>query len=182
MICLIEGADRCGKSTLAARLQTDLPSFKTIHFGVPDLPDAYEFFIQELREIQGEDVIVNRLHWSNHAYNGILGGPVLTDFDFWRIDAWIAQQLCVALLLVDEPHAIFDRLNEERLAAPDRPCLSSPREIGEVQTRFHRCFERSAIGLKWSLGLDQLLGVEDGESTETYGRLLRLLRGEEITE
>lgn len=178
MICLIEGVNRTGKSTLTARLQADLPSFKSIHFGVPDLPDAYEFFTQELREIQGEDVIIDRLHWSNHAYNGVFGGPVLTDFDFWRIDSWLSQQPCVTLLLVDEPHSIFNRLEEERLAAPDRPSLASPREIGEVQTRFQRCFERSAIGLKWSFGLDQLLSVENEEPTKTYVRLLKLLQGE----
>ncbi len=182
MICLLEGLSRVGKSVLANRLQADLPRFERLHFGPPDIPDAYEFFTQELREIEGENVIIDRLHWSNFAYQNLFGGSVLTDFDHWRIDAWVAQQPCVAILLVDEPHAIYDRLQQEQFATPVRHVLASPRQIGEVQNRFRVAFERSGIGNKWSFGLDQLLSMEDGAVTETYERLLKLLRGEEVTD
>lgn len=180
MIVLLEGLSRVGKSVLANRLQADLPGFKRLHFGPPDIPDAYEFFTQELREIEGEDVIIDRLHWSNFAYQSLFGGSVLTDFDHYRIDAWLANQPCVAILLVGEPHAIYDRIREERVVVPVRHVLASPRQIGEVQNRFRIAFERSSIGAKWSFGLDQIMDSASGTVTEVYARLLGLLKGEEV--
>lgn len=185
MICLVEGLDRTGKGTLCARLQKDLPGFQYVHFGVPDRVDPYDFFMEKLTDVQG-NLIIDRLHWSNAAYNGCLGGPVLVDFDWWRIDHWIAEQPSVAVLLVDDPHAICQRLQQEETETPARRLFVSPREVAVVQSRFYQCFDRSGIRNRWSLGLDQLLtpadydGVAGWECTPVYDRLLAVLQEQEV--
>ena len=187
MICLVEGFDRTGKGTLCAHLQEDLPDFRYVHFGVPDQEDPFNFFFDRLMLHGGEDLIVDRFHWSNYAYNGTLGGPVLADFDWWRLDHWLAEQGALVVLLVDDPHAIHRRLKLEVQVKPGSPQIVplSPGEIGQIQNRFFQCYDRSEISHKWSVGLDQLLtstehdGQHGWEETPNYVRLLRAIRQED---
>lgn len=181
MILLVEGTDRAGKTALCERVRVDLPTFDYLHFGVPDQPDAYSYFAERLDHFlsRGTDLVINRLHWSNVAYAGMFGGSVLTDFDWYRLDQHIAQQPAMALLLVGDPTALHQRLQLEQQVRPTTYRLASPREIGDVQNAFFRCFDRTAIQRKWSGGIETLLDLEATPPTPlpAYERLLELLRG-----
>jgi hypothetical protein len=63
---IVEGVDRVGKSSLVKVLARNL-GFKIVHCVVP--PDGESVFDYHMRMIQdGEDAIVDRLHWSEYAY------------------------------------------------------------------------------------------------------------------
>jgi len=180
MIVLLEGVGRTGKSTLAERLRTDLPGHHYVHFSVPDRP-AMEYFQERLGSAvaeHGEKLILDRFHWSNHAYGSTFGGSVLSDSDFCWLDLWLSQRCVVAVLLVDDPRAIYRRMQTTAAADPEKRVLTSAAQIGETQNRFYRCFDRSAIGTKWVMGLDQFFDLEaEGQPTEIYERLLRYIWG-----
>lgn len=181
MIVLLDGLNKTGKSTLAKRLMADLPHFRYLHFDAPRDPNrVYQHFAESLEAIDGLDIILDRLHWSNAAFRDLVGGHVLMPFDHDRIDQWVAARPSAAVLLVDDPHAICQRV---RADLPERPWLepiATPATIGQIQNRFYEVMARSAITPKWSLGLDQLLNLEIDPATpsETYNRLVAYLRGE----
>lgn len=180
MILLLDGVNKTGKSTLARRIMADVPHFRYLHFDAPRTYKVYQFFMDRLEEVDGLDIILDRLHLSNAAFRDLLGGSVLADFDWWRIDQWVAQRPSVALLMVDDPHAILPRVEADLEARPWLKPLATAAAIGQVQNRFYQCFDRSAISPKWALGLDQLLDLDADPPavTETYQRLLSHLKGE----
>ena len=189
MLILLEGLGRTGKTTLAQRLCADLPAYHYIHFSVPDRPNAMEYFRERLGDAvaeHGEHLILDRFHWSNHAYGDRFGGSVLTDSDFCWLDLWLAERRVAALLLVDDPRAILRRMADTIIQEPEKRVLTSMAEIGEIQNRFYLCFDRSAISLKWALGLDQLfdLDTDDQQPTAAYRRLLTYIQsdGREVEE
>lgn len=185
MILLLEGVGRTGKTTLAERLRWDLPGHHYVHFSVPDRPDAAEYFRERLGQAvaeHGEHLILDRFHWSNHAYGDRFGGSVLSDLDFGLFDQWLAERRVAAVLLVDDPRSIHRRMMETALRDPAKRVLESPREIAEIQNRFYQCFDRSAISAKWSMGLDQFfdLSGEELRPTRAYGQLLAYVKGDDV--
>lgn len=185
MIIYLDGLGRCGKTILAERLCADLPGYRRVHFSVPDVPDAFDYFWGKVQELEScENLVLDRFHWANHAYGSVFGGSVLTDLDWWRLDQWLALQKAVAILMVDGPKAIHQRMVETAAQDPEKRVLASASEIGEVQNRFNRCFDRSVISPRWSMGLDQFFNLATMEAREPYEKLLAYVRngGKEVTE
>lgn len=71
-ILVLEGLDKCGKSTTAGELATKLLAFgpvQLLHFGKPD-GDQFREYLEALRQADAFDgsTIIDRLHWSEEAY------------------------------------------------------------------------------------------------------------------
>lgn len=75
-IVLLEGLDKCGKSTAAGEIATRLLEFgpvNLIHFGKPEGEDQFREYLDALLAadwFQGS-TIIDRLHWSEEAYGSV---------------------------------------------------------------------------------------------------------------
>jgi thymidylate kinase len=165
VIILLEGLNCTGKTTLAQKFQEhlDLPIVK---FNVPG-PDPYQEFSEQLRLAgqQHQHFIIDRLHLSNYAYNGCLGGGVLDIYQWDKIDRMIEEAQGVLYWMVDTPHAIEARL-KERSGREDGAETMDRGQIGEIMQRFDRAYTQSQIRNKGSYTLPQF--YHDGELTDKF--------------
>ena len=102
MVLLLEGMNCAGKTTLAQRLYAEL-GWPIIKFNVPP-DDAYDYFRDTLEEARKthSNLILDRGHLSNLAYNGCLGGGVIHFNQFDALD----QSVDVLFLMVDDGRRI----------------------------------------------------------------------------
>ena len=173
MIILLDGLNCTGKSTLATAFSERL-QIPVVKFNVPG-PDPYTEFSERLQAAVADvrHFIVDRLHLSNYAYNGWLGGGVLNPVEWAKIDQLISEQTAVLYWMVDTPHAIEQRLMErqgrndgaERL---DRGWLAT------IHDRFEEAYRRSTILNKGSFMLPQF--IQDEQPTAQFLENLRVLR------
>lgn len=171
MILIIEGMDRCGKSTLVEQLRkTYFIQPQTIVFhasspprGIPD-PASWEadhyrsladqFFLMGIR---GFDVILDRFHLGAIVY-----GQKYRNSDPTRIyqldegwGKWLGDEAAL-LLLTDYGHAINDRDDQDSLE-------SGIADFEATRASFMEAFERSAIKHKLHINIS-----ENGGFTKTY--------------
>jgi thymidylate kinase len=173
MIILLEGLNCTGKSTLAKAFSERL-EIPVVKFNVPGT-DPYQEFSERLQTAVAEHrhFIVDRLHLSNYAYNGWLGGGVLNPQEWGKIDQFLSEQTAVLYWMVDTPHAIEQRLTErqdrndgaERL---DRSWLAT------IHDRFQEAFRRSMIPNKGSFMLTQF--ILNDQPMQQLDKNLQLLR------
>lgn len=171
MFIVVEGPDRAGKSTLAQALAADL-ELPHLHFGVPPTLDAADHFLTGLRAHAG-GAVVDRLHLSNYAYNGVLGGGVLLAEEWAALDSYLARRWSWLLLLVDHPFRIEERLRQE--GPSEASGLTRP-QLGTICGRFNAAFSASNIPHKGMYQLPQFIGPVSGERTEQYQSLVASLR------
>jgi thymidylate kinase len=164
-IFLIEGCNNVGKTTLATRLSHDM-EIPCIHFAVPP-ENVYEHFVTRLWETMSssQHLVVDRLHLSNFAYDGIHGGGVLSPTEWFEVDRLVADSGGWLLMLVDNPYSIVQRMRQEG------DFSLTPYQIGDIQNRFSRAFERSQIEPKGMFELPLLLN-EHGDKTNMYAELV----------
>ena len=173
MIILIEGFDQTGKSTLARALARDL-DLPLARFGVPPAIGVLQHFLTKI-EVQrsGRGLVVDRLHLSNYAYNGRLGGGVLTAEEWSAVDGYLARRWSGLLLLVDSPFAIERRLRQE---GPSEASGLTREQIGATCGRLSAAFAASNIPHKRSLRLPNFLDPATGEPTDHYRRFVELVQ------
>lgn len=173
MIILVEGPDRCGKSTLARALARDL-DLPLAHFGVPPATGVLQHFLTEV-EVQrsARGLVVDRLHLSNYAYDGRLGGGVLTAEEWSAVDSYLARRWSHLLLLVDSPFEIECRLRAE---GPSEASGLTREQIGTTCSRFNAAFAASNVPHKRSLRLSDFLDPATEESTDNYRRFVESIQ------
>lgn len=173
MYIICEGFERTGKTTLARALARDL-DLPLARFGVPPTAGVLQHFLTEI-EVQrsGRGLVVDRLHLSNYAYAGRLGGGVLTAEEWSAIDAYLARRFSALLLLVDSPFAIERRLRQE---GPSEASGMTREQIGATCGRFSAAFAASNVPHKRSLRLPDFLDPATSEPTEHYRRFVELIR------
>jgi thymidylate kinase len=174
MIILLDGLNCTGKTTLAERFQEHL-GLPIVKFNVPG-PDPFTEFSEQLRLAwqQHRHFIIDRLHLSNSAYNGCLGGGVLDPYQWSEIDRMIAEGDGVLYWMVDTPHAIEARL-KERSGREDGAETLDRAQIGEIMHRFDRAYAQSQIRNKGSYTLPQF--YDDGYATKQLRDHVLLLKG-----
>ena len=170
MVLLIEGVNHTGKSTLAKKLAKDL-GWGILKFNVPPLESPYIHFSQRIHAAIREhgNVIIDRCHFSNFAYNGRLGGGVLNEIERYALDKIID----VVFLLVDSPFVIAERLNED-VDRDDGAERLTRQDLGDIQKRFYEALGSSLIENKYSFQFPQLI-TEDGVTAQ-YVRIVNQLR------
>lgn len=173
MIILIEGLNCTGKSTLAENLRSHL-EIPVLKFDVPG-DDVYGEFRSRLQ--WGIDhnthFIIDRLHLSNIAYNGELGGSVLVGNEWNMIDQMVANQKALLYWMVDSPQAIKKRI-ALRQGRSDGAEKLDRNKIAAMHNRFAEAFQRSQIPNKGSFTLPQF--VEDGQPTEQFYQNLKVIK------
>lgn len=178
MIILLEGCERVGKSTLAARLSQDL-GWPIVKFGIPE-GDVFGYFFTRPDDALADhpNLILDRYHLSNYAYQNTPGGEVLGDGTLWgegmrAMEGYLIQENAFLIWLVDDIDSIENRLRltEHR----DDPAATLTREqLVRIQDRFGRAYEESGITRKLTCSLRNLI-AEDDEPTELYRCLVNSL-------
>ena len=111
MIVVLEGPDKCGKSTLAAKLR-DEHGFTIVKCSVPD-KDPYLYFMEKLDEAQG-DVVLDRF-----AYSGMVYGPIyrnksdLTPGQLRNLELKLMSRNALVIYCYDNVKAIQKRFKTE---------------------------------------------------------------------
>jgi thymidylate kinase len=174
MIVLVEGLNCTGKTTLAQKFQEHL-KLPIVKFDVPG-PHPFTEFTERLNLALQEHrhFIIDRLHLSNYAYNGCLGGGVLDIYQWDKIDRMIEEAQGVLYWMVDTPHAIEARL-KERSGRQDGAETMDRRQIGAIMQRFDQAYTQSQIRNKGSYTLPQF--YDDGYATKQLRDHVLLLKG-----
>lgn len=170
MILLIEGLNMTGKSTLAAAIgeALDLPILK---FNVPP-PDAYRHFRDGLLEQyrRSRHFIIDRAHLSNYAYNGCLGGGVLSDRELGKFDHFMSVMECRLFLMGDAVEAVEARMRR-RVDKGDGAETMTADKIAAVQVRFLDVYTMSRIDMKSIHRLPDFISA-DGKKTPFFRQTL----------
>lgn len=166
MILLLEGTEGVGKTTLGHAVSQAL-AIPYYHFNAPPVEGTFEHFYGLLRDVIAEtpNMVIDRFHLSNWAYNGRFGGGVLTCREWRQLDDLLVEQEAYLALMVDSVFAIEERLQvrgDPFAALIDRAMLAA------VQTRFQDLLACTRIADNGSYRLPQLYNgtafTEQGES------------------
>jgi len=103
-IVLLEGLDKCGKSTAAGEIATRLLEFgpvNLIHFSKPTSGDLFREYLYALMTADEFDgsTIIDRLHWSEEAY-GTVYRPTSRQLTIAAINAFDVILKCVGGVVV----------------------------------------------------------------------------------
>jgi hypothetical protein len=114
MSILIEGPDRCGKTTVSHALQRLLPGWSYKHHGVPPSGcSVYQYHGWGLVDAHAQQII-DRLHWSEVAYGMTYRRECGYQFWQWRaIELALLSRATTVLHLTDEPGSILSRWKNE---------------------------------------------------------------------
>lgn len=123
MFVIVEGLDRCGKSSLIKQLRSTVfttPKTLAIHSSSPpkhdpspsdwELQHYHHLFGQftYLSEKEGFDVIADRFHLGAYVYGFLFRG--LEGKDIFDVESyWLQYVNPLLITLVDEPEAILER-------------------------------------------------------------------------
>lgn len=166
MILLLEGCSAVGKTSLANRFSKEL-DIPIQHFGIPPVDGVFDYFYRELDIgiTMNRHLILDRFHLSNHAYNGKLGGGVLSLPEWLRLDEILSRFETWLILMVDDPFLIHSRL-QEGAARPDGAQSLSRDEVGNIQNRFSDALRMSAIEVKGSYQYRQFVDMEGTDTPQ----------------
>lgn len=174
MILLIEGVSCVGKSTLATTL-SEAVGVPILKFNVPPA-DAYSHFqdglIRQFKE--SPHFIIDRCHLSNAAYQGMLGGGVMSGVQCGMIDNLLHQMGAWLFLMLDEPALIAERLLQ-RTGRQDQAEMLTRHQLGDLQNRFIDLFDVSRIEQKGSFTLPQFL-TDEGFYTTQFEQIAEQMR------
>lgn len=187
MILIIEGMDRCGKSTLVEQLRKRYftrPQTIVYHASSPpkvEDPSAWEvdhyeelFDAFDLMSFNGFDVILDRFHLGAIVY-----GQKYRDSDpapIYEIDSEWANHMeedCALLLLTDTTEAIMSRDDGASME-------SSAQEYDGTRAAFLEAFHNSEIAYKLHINV-----TDNGGFENTYPKVtawLDQIRGNHETE
>ena len=115
---LLEGCDRCGKTTTAMALREILGSWSFRSHTKP-VGDVFPYQLQTIAD-SSTRVILDRCHYSNIVYGQLFGNqPIFTARD-WRFLELALQALqCTVIWLDDEDEAITSRWSKDEMYAQD---------------------------------------------------------------
>jgi hypothetical protein len=182
MVLLLEGANCCGKSTIAASLASDL-GLEIVKFSMAPKTQTFDYFWDGLvgARRKHEHLIVDRAHLSNAVYGDVQGSGLLNPNEWQFIDQWFVQQNAWMMLMTDDVFRVEARVrdrNREIDVALDRPTLAT------IQRSFEQFYNRSQITAKGQYSLTQFFHIgEDGwqcgsEKKADYEKLVARLRQE----
>lgn len=142
-IILLEGVDKCGKTTDAEDLAVALDHLdapcEVVHFGVPtDNPfDLYRTALNVAwgRSKDGLSTVIDRLHWSNYAYQRVYRGrsgdaTAMRATQHSRLDSMLAD-FGVLTILKERPDAA---------QAMDAEDYGKPEDAEQLTKLFRDCW------------------------------------------
>lgn len=116
---LLEGPDRCGKTTVAEMLRGLLPGWSYRHHTKPPV-DAYTYFAWFLADTHPR-VIVDRMHWSAQVYDKVFERSAALTPHQWRlIELAHMSRGTTVYCLNDDPQQIFNRWGDDEMYLSDK--------------------------------------------------------------
>jgi hypothetical protein len=185
MILLLEGANCCGKSTLAQSLAADL-GCEIVKFSMAPTTLTFDYFWDGLvlARRRSPNMIVDRAHLSNAVYGDLQGSGMLNPKEWSTIDQWFVQQEAWLFLMTDDVFRIEARV-QERGREIDAP-LGRP-QLAQIQRDFERFYGQSGIEPKGQYALHLFLQLNGNnlsctnEPTDMYRKLVDRLRREMVS-
>lgn len=112
MLVIIEGCDKCGKTTLAKHIQ-DTFGFEYLHCSQPGEKGAYREYIDLLNSIGSKNVVIDRFHIGEEVYGPIYRGKSgLSEGQFREIEAEINKKNGILIYCYDSDKNISKRFDE----------------------------------------------------------------------
>jgi thymidylate kinase len=133
MIVIIEGCDRTGKSTLAAKIAEAIKG-EVIHCGKPKTDDPYSEYLGMLAELPSyKNFVFDRFYLGEYVYSQLWrNGCAITPREFHSLDV-IASSLHRAIVI----HAYADQQIILDRCAKEGEDLLKPVEIQRCQELFN---------------------------------------------
>lgn len=115
MVIILEGCDKCGKSTLA-KVLSEKTGYPIVHFGAPkDRKECDEMF-DMYRDYLGthDDVILDRSWYSDLVYGPIFRGrPSMNNAQVAMLERIVSRKGCVLYHCYDSAENIMKRVGEQ---------------------------------------------------------------------
>lgn len=115
MICILEGSDKVGKTTLAKHIEK-WHGFKYIHCGQPDEKGPYEEYSQIIAKIskEGGNFVIDRFHLGEFVYGPIYRGRSgISQEQFVEIEKKLNDLNAVLIYCYDTDKNIAKRFEED---------------------------------------------------------------------
>lgn len=156
---IVEGLDRCGKSSVTKRLLELLPSWSYRHHTKPPM-SPYGYFAGFLADCRPH-VIVDRLHWSEPAYgNTYRGGSGLSRAETIKLELMCLAHDATVIYMHDSPESIESRWDDSEMFPADG--------IRKLIAEYEKVIQESRIPYSRHKLHDL---VKDGSPTELLARL-----------
>ncbi len=166
MILLIEGLNMTGKSTLAAAVAEAL-GLPILKFNVPPEAAHAHFRDRLLDQYRcSRHFVIDRAHLSNYAYNGQLGGGVLSDQEWHRFDGFVSMLDSRLFLMIDCDTKIHLRLQTRADKGDGAETLTLP-QVADLQRRFVDSYITSRINMQSIHRLPDFIAA-DGKHTALF--------------
>lgn len=160
---IVEGLDRCGKSTVTKALLRLLPTWSYRHHTKPPMA-PYGYFAGFIADARPH-VIVDRMHWSEPAYGKTFRGESgLTRIDYLKLDLMCLAQDAKTLYMEDDVESIRARWDDKEMF-PESGIESLKREYEAIIAGSPLPYIRAR--------LPELVS-DDGRPTEALARLAAL--------
>lgn len=169
-IVIVEGLDRCGKTTLVESLLSLIGNCERHHFGIPPLENTLAFYQNQIIDrittckSYGTGTIFDRSFISNYAYNGIFGGGVLGREHINTLTKVCVEEAFYFILLYSEPSSILRRLGEE--SKETKAGELSLSQINTIQSRFFQIFSELPTHRKTICTIEDLFIVDNNSRLE----------------
>lgn len=138
---IIEGVDRCGKSSVAKTLRKILPEWSYRHHTKPPM-NPYGYFSGFIADSRPK-VIVDRFHWSEPVYGKTFRGSTgLSRIEFAKLDLMCLSQNAKIIYMADLLENIESRWDDQEMfSSSGIPSLIQEYEkvISETPIPFIRC-------------------------------------------
>ena len=116
---ILEGPDRCGKTSVSAALLSMDASLLYHHFTKPP-QDPFEYFARFFTTTR-PNVVVDRCHWSEPAYGRVYrDGSKLSDTQFIQLDMMLLASHAQIIYMYDEPSQIRSRWSSKEMFPSDK--------------------------------------------------------------
>lgn len=146
MFLIIEGPDRCGKSTIAEKF-AERTGWEIIHSGKPEHHPLKEYVLS--LENVDEPKILDRWHLGEFVYPSLkFGRDPLPPHQWLWIEMFLASRGAILVHMTDDPDRILGRVLE------DDDSYLRPHEVHKCARLFHFAVEQSILD-KVTISLDR---------------------------
>lgn len=171
---IVEGPDRCGKSSVIDAIQANFVSWGYKYFTNPyklnPPQQPRDYFPNMIADITGPEYIFSRFIWSEDVYGTVYrGAPGLTDEEFKALEDRIKGWSGIIVHLTDEPENILSRWGKDEMFPPE---LDKIRQLKELFDEYSRHERRGTLYCMTFTLPQLLLGPDFTKPTETLRTLV----------
>ncbi len=123
---VLEGVDRCGKTTVARNILAKYGGFSYRHFTYPGkIAPTYRYYAWQTADAHPA-MILDRLHLSDWSYGHVYrNGPDMTYREWQQCELMLHTCGALQVVMTDEPEAIYSRWGAEEMYGRSLPNITA---------------------------------------------------------